>query len=107
MSKTPLYVLIAIASTLFLSAQIDQSQSSSVAYATVQVVKGRSLGIDREIEIAYADGQEEEIDLGESEEKSITLINQALNSVAAKGYQLKYVTQAGERFTVYTFEKNY
>ena len=105
MSKTPFYVLIAIASTLFLSAQIDQSQSSSISYATVQVRKGRSLGIDRNIEIAYADGQEQEIDLDESRQESFVLINEALNRVAAKGYQLKHVTQAGERFTVYTFEK--
>ena len=105
MSKTPLYVFIAIASTLFLSAQIDQSQSSSVSYATVQVVEERSFGINKRIDIVYADGQKEQIDLGGDRQERVVLINKALNSVAAKGYHLKEVTQTGELISVYTFEK--
>ena len=104
MSKTPLYVFIAIASTLFISAQIDQSQSSSVSYATVQV-RGNNTGKDKHIHIAYADGQEEEIGLKGSRQRRVVMLNETLNSVAAKGYHLKEVTPSGEFIIVYTFEK--
>ncbi len=107
-TKTPiLLAALTLVSVILFTSAITQQKSSANTYITMHTLQV-PVGIDSKICIVYEDGQTEVIELNRYTNKNIPLnlviINEAINNISKKGYDLISVTGA-ETSSIYTFVK--
>jgi len=96
---------LALVSVFFIGSSFNRSEAGN-KYATMRTFEG-AMG-SAAIVIVYDDGRTEDLDLGSLKGSNMlpnsVKINNAINSIAAKGYEL-VSTCAGDYVATYTFVK--
>jgi hypothetical protein len=106
-AKTPI-LFISLSVMLLVSFAFSNRSNEQKNYATMRTIES-ALGNFSKIMIVYEDGKTEEIALERSASTNLLnnaiLINNSINAISSKGYELVSSHGIGDQVTTYTFVK--
>lgn len=106
-AKTP-FVFISLSAMLLVCLAFSNHTNEQMNYATMRTIES-ALGNFSKIMIVYEDGKTEEIALERSTTNNLLnnaiVINNTINAISSKGYELVSSHGIGDQVSTYTFVK--
>lgn len=106
-AKTP-FVFISLSAMLLVCLAFSNHTNEQMNYATMRTIES-ALGNFSKIMIVYEDGKTEEIALERSTTNNLLnnaiVVNNTINAISSKGYELVSSHGIGDQVSTYTFVK--